>query len=403
MRVKRPPEQHLHLVSDLSNQNENTIIDPIPLDPIPEPAPPLFATGSTTRRVADEEVTEVGLVTLSGTVLGHYRVLRQIAVGGMGVVYEGVHLHLRRRVAIKLLRQEMTSRPELLQRFLAEAVASANIGHPGVVTVLDYGYAEGGDAYLVMEYLQGENLARRIVRGVLSLTQSIEFGAQLASAMAAAHTRGVIHRDLKPENIYICENDGNGERIKILDFGLARFTSEGMLKSSQTHLGRLLGTPRYMSPEQANGQNQVDQKSDIYSLGCVLFHMITGQPPFRGSLMAVLEGHREHPPPPLHVWAPHAPPALATLLQRMMAKNPGERPAEMSEVERELRRVQAPPVVHALTAPVPIAHSRTVPTTLVHIPALTPPRFDPARRVGVFVFLSVLLVGITFGFLLVHC
>ncbi len=260
---------------------------------------------------------------LSGRTLGHYRIVEQIGAGGMGVVYRAHDERLDRDVAIKALPEGVAGDPDRLSRFEREARAVAQLDHPNILAIHDFG-SEDGTVYAVMELLDGESLRQVIAKGGLTSGKAVEYARAIVDGLAAAHDKGIIHRDLKPENVFLTR-DG---RIKILDFGLARikqmvdheaetvtFSPEG------TAVGTVLGTVGYMSPEQAEGR-PVDALSDLFSLGVVLYEMLTGRRPFMGdtaaaTLAALL---RDDPPPMTGV-----DPKLARLVERSLRKNASER------------------------------------------------------------------------------
>src|SRR6476619_3928398 len=187
---------------------------------------------------------------------------------------------LRIRAAIKVLHASFTSRPDIVTRFFNEARAATAINDPGIVQIFDFGHHTDGSAYIVMELLDGEPLDHRIARGPMSVGDVLRIMRQVASALGAAHARGIIHRDLKPENIFLVRDPEvpGGERAKILDFGIAKLASAD--GGSKTQTSAVMGTPTYMSPEQCRGAGHVDQRSDVYALGCVLFALLVGRPPF---------------------------------------------------------------------------------------------------------------------------
>jgi serine/threonine protein kinase len=275
-----------------------------------------------------------------GTLIGSYRVLEPVANGGMGVVFLGEHLQLGRKVALKFLHERLLSDQSAVARFFAEAVAGSRISHPGAVTVFDYGSFEGR-AYMVMEFLRGETLSARLERERrLPITQVLDVGLQLGLTLAAAHEAGVIHRDLKPDNIHLVPDaSGSGyEHVKVLDFGVAKLTSGAW--PPQTQRGDILGTPLYMAPEQSVHAGNVDHRCDIYSLGCVLYQLVTGLAPFRGSMFEILIAHQKEPPPSPRSFDPTIPSALDLLIRRMMTKSPDGRPGTMADVVRELSRIE---------------------------------------------------------------
>jgi eukaryotic-like serine/threonine-protein kinase len=212
--------------------------------------------------------------------LGSYRLVRKIGEGGMGAVYLAEHTLLGRNAAIKILHDRYTGRDELVERFFNEARAASAIVDPGIVQVFDFGQ-EDDRAYIVMELLEGEGLDARLARlGKLPAVDVLRLTRQLALSLHAAHERGVIHRDLKPENVFIVKDAeaAGGERTKILDFGIAKLTADQTVVKTQT--GLMMGSPHYMSPEQCRGAGSVDHRADIYSLGCVMFLLLTGRTVF---------------------------------------------------------------------------------------------------------------------------
>jgi serine/threonine protein kinase len=267
--------------------------------------------------------------------IGQYKILRTLGAGGMGTVYLGEHILLGRRAAIKTLLPSLSSHREIVDRFFNEARAISAISDPGVVQVFDFGYHVDGTAYIVMEFLEGESLATRIDRlGKLPLVEALRLTRQIASSLAAAHARGIIHRDLKPGNVFVIR-DGEaqgGERTKILDFGICKLS--GPVEAIATQTGQMLGTPVYMSPEQCRGAGAVDHRSDVYSVGCALLHMLTGRPPFDcDSVGDFIASHlKEDPPAPSEV-APELPAAVDALVLRCLAKKPEDRFQSMAELQ----------------------------------------------------------------------
>ena len=336
---------------------------------------------------------------LVGTQLGNYTLVRWLAAGGMGLVYEAVHCHLGRRVAIKLLRERFLDSPELVRRFLGEAVVAANIGHPGVVSVHDYGQTQNGAAYLVMEFLDGETLAQRCRRSPLPISQVLRVGAEVAAAMAAVHEFGIVHRDLKPDNVILARDPSGASPfvVKVLDFGIARVPRS--LGSEATDEGRMIGTPTYMSPEQIAGRDDLDHRSDVYALGCLLYYLLAGHPPFSGNVPAVLEAHRLRAPRPLRETNPHVPAALEELVAAMLAKRPEERPRDMRQVEATLRdiaqRIEAFAVVPRRDQPADaLRRTARIRRQDRKRRGGSQHRPDRARAAGFALFLAVLLAGL---------
>jgi len=214
---------------------------------------------------------------------GKYRIVRLLGEGGMGAVYEGENVRIHRRVAIKVLHSAVASNVDAVQRFEREAQAAGRIGSDHIVEVIDLGNLPDGDRFMVMEYLDGESFSQRIQgRGRLSPAEASGIMIQLLEGLAAAHGAGIFHRDLKPDNVYLLRSKkGQGDFVKILDFGISKFNKlnkdSGM---SMTRTGAVMGTPYYMSPEQAKGSKDMDHRSDLYSAGVMLYEAITGQVPF---------------------------------------------------------------------------------------------------------------------------
>ena len=231
----------------------------------------------------------------SGTTLGPYAIVSQLGSGGMGVVYEATDPRLKRMVAIKLLPPDLTRDDTAKQRFLQEAQAASALDHPNICTIFEINETDDGQLYLVMAHYDGETLKERIARGPLALDDALDIATQVGQGLAEAHGAGIVHRDIKPANLLVTKSGV----VKILDFGLAKLAgTEGV-----TQTGTTVGTVAYMSPEQARGQ-QVDHRTDIWSLGVVLYEMLAGTPPFRGeNLAAVVHAILERDQPSLGVCA----------------------------------------------------------------------------------------------------
>jgi len=274
-----------------------------------------------------------------GQIVRNHRVVRRIGTGGMGEVYEAIHQTLQRRVAVKVLHPDWCKNPELVKRFFNEALATNLIRHPAMVAIHDHGQFPDGMPFLIMEFLEGESLRRQF--GLLEPLQVARLGWQIATGLSAAHRKKIVHRDLKPDNIMILRDDTipGGQRVKILDFGLAKLQAEHQWEGAQpvsTRDGVALGTPEYMAPEQWLGAARVDGKADVYSLGVVLYETLCGHPPFaEGSSDKLRALHLYETPPPLSRRAPSAPAGLVELINRMLTKTQAERPT-MTEVAARL-------------------------------------------------------------------
>ncbi len=307
--------------------------------------------------------------------LGKYELKAQLGEGGFGVVYVARDVELDRDVALKFLLSEHTANRDILQRFLQEARAAARIAHPGIVTVFECGQLSGthtsadGTAFIAMELMRGETLAARLRKsGRLPVAVAMEIARQVASALDAAHRAGIVHRDLKPDNIFLVPDRAvsMGERAKVLDFGIAKLGDAGPTTPKvQTHALMVFGTPLYMSPEQCRSSASVDARSDIYALGCILFEMVAGTPPFQGEHGELIALHQLQPPPHLRSRAPETPARVDELVDRMLAKDPAARPTTMTLVEEAL----APDTGLAPAVAVPSNHS--APTIAIPVAANT--------------------------------
>jgi serine/threonine protein kinase len=289
--------------------------------------------------------------------LGRYRVVKKLGEGGMGAVYLALDESLGRRIALKVMLPKFAAAPTARERFLREARTCAGVKSEHVVTLFDVDEV-GGVPFIAMEYLQGHPLDQYLEQsaGRLTVSQVLRVGREAASGLAAAHSVGLVHRDIKPANLWLESPKG---RIKILDFGLAKpVVSEGTGDADLTDTGAVLGTPAYMSPEQARGR-PVDHRTDLFSLGAVLFRLITGQRPFSGpDAMAILTSLAVDTPPSVRALNPDAPAELDHLIHRMLAKDPAFRPSSAEEVAAELARIE-----RALAAgdPVPVSTAAAEP------------------------------------------
>jgi len=269
------------------------------------------------------QLSPIGEDVLLGTTIGVYRVARLLGIGGMGRVYKGVHPAIGSRVAIKVLSRECSDRRDLVDRFFAEAKAVNVIRHESIVNVLDLAMLPDGRPYIIMEYLDGAPLASLIEHGVatqapLPLGGIARLAAEVLDALGAAHAKGIVHRDLKPDNIFVAPSG----RPKVLDFGIAKLSD---VTNSSTRTGSLLGTPHYMSPEQAAGR-VVDHRADIYAIGVILFECATGRKPFLAeALFDLLRMHVEAPPPSPRALRPDMPPDLEQVILTALAKAPDQR------------------------------------------------------------------------------
>lgn len=269
--------------------------------------------------------------------LGQYRLRRLLGAGGMGEVYLAEHRLLKRPCAIKLIRPERASDPQLLLRFEREVQATALLSHPNTVEIYDYGRADDGTFYYVMEYLPGMSLEELVTRhGPLPAARAVHYLRQVCGALCEAHRAGLVHRDIKPSNIIACNPGGLCDVVKLVDFGLVRppdAAQEGRLTTE----GLILGTPDFMSPEQAAGEVALDARSDLYSLGAVAYFLLTGRPPFKGrSVLETLNAHLHAPPVPPSARGANVETDLDAVILRCLAKAPEERFADAALLEQAL-------------------------------------------------------------------
>jgi len=356
---------------------------------------------------------------LIGEVFGNYRIERLLGQGGMGAVYLAGHVRISRQVAIKVLLPQYSNDQIVLERFFAEARAAALIKHPGIVEVFDSDVRDGR-AFIIMELLAGQSLAallrekHRLAGPDLPL--ALEIGRLTAEAAAAAHATGIVHRDLKPDNIFVVRAEPP-VAVKVLDFGIAKLSgiAAGRGDVSATQSGMVLGTPTHMSPEQCRGAGKVDHRTDIYSLGCILFEMVCGQRPFpNDSFGDLVVAHLSKKPPSPRSIDPDLPSALDALMLKMLAKEPDDRPQSMAEVARGLASIQAgstSPSHHAQRNPTPppsapldpslsavAAPERLTPMTTLSSATLErrvlAPRPRTSHRLGIAGAVAVAVVGI---------
>jgi hypothetical protein len=269
-----------------------------------------------------------------GAIVGEYRILERLGHGGMGVVYSAVHEVIGKKVAIKFLWGDFQLEPRIGERFVREAQAVNRVSHPGIVDIFSFGRLPSGRPYLVMELLAGENLKERLKHmPPLTYRETFRILGQICAAAGAAHDAGIVHRDLKPDNVFLQDVTGD---VKILDFGVAKLIETGA--GNQTRTGTSIGTPVYMSPEQCRGR-RIDPRSDLYTIGVVMFRIFTGTLPFHGqSEFTVLQAHvKQRPPRPSD--RAHVPPALEALILRCLAKKPEARPQSAAQLAAELEGV----------------------------------------------------------------
>jgi HD-like signal output (HDOD) protein/tRNA A-37 threonylcarbamoyl transferase component Bud32 len=329
--------------------------------------------------------------SLIGATLGNYRVSRLLGSGGMGSVFLAEHVLIGRQVAIKVLDPQIADHPEVISRFFVEARAVNEIRHPNIVEVTDLGTHQGRP-FIVMEYLPGETLEGRLAKqGKFSAEDTVRIGRQVASALGAAHERGMVHRDLKPANIMLRDHEDYPDFVKVLDFGIAKLLVTSTPVDHRTEVGTVLGTPAYMSPEQCLGDAELDHRSDVYSLGVILFLMLSGRLPFEGETFGrLIISHVHEPAPKLASIASAVPPGLAAVVDRCLAKKPEDRFATMKELRLALERAAGEAVFPRSLTPVsgvpvvsaaPAAEHKPAPVVVPARPAVPAPPAAAVTRV----------------------
>jgi serine/threonine-protein kinase len=361
-------------------------------------------------------VLDVGVVVAEA-----YEITGLLGKGGMGAVWAARHLRLPgKRVAIKVLLGG-TDDAQALARFRREAEVASRIGHAGIVEVLDFNQLPDGTPYQVLEYLAGESLGARLRRGPLPLAAALDVARQMGSALAAAHRAGVVHRDLKPENVFLCPTDAGGvvaERVKILDFGISKIRGSQTVKTQDQVL---IGTPQYMAPEQAEGQNaSIDARTDQFALGAIVYEMLAGRPAFSGeSVVAVIMNVVAGAPAPLASLVPGLPPPVVAAVERALAKKAADRFADVGGFIEALtgKPLQtlggAEGLGVAPGAPAPLSHEELMAPTVAPsqavsavaataAPSIAPPPValtaaPPAKKTSPFLWVGALVVVAAVG------
>ncbi|HET6612424.1 MAG TPA: protein kinase [Kofleriaceae bacterium] len=277
-----------------------------------------------------------GTAFAPGAQVGEYTIVGPLGEGGMAEVYAAIHPIIHKRAAVKVIRPELCANPEAVERFIREARAANAIGHPNIVDVFAFGTLADGRPYFTMEKLEGETLAARIERGPIAFSHAAFVVGEIIDGLMAAHAAGVVHRDLKPENVFLVPEGGSRVRVKLLDFGIAKLV-HAEVRATMPH--SILGTPLYLSPEQARG-GDIDHRADIYSLGCLCYELFLGELPFpSGGALEIVASHlTSAPPDPATLW-PAIPKKLARLLRSMVAKDPAQRPT-LSALRRTLSELR---------------------------------------------------------------
>ncbi|MCU0664857.1 MAG: serine/threonine protein kinase [Myxococcota bacterium] len=285
--------------------------------------------------VDNEQENLLAAQALVGSVVaGKYRVVRLIGDGGMGAVFEAEHTVLGHRVAIKMMHRSLVANEEAFHRFLREAQACGALEHPNIVAARDFGVDDKENIFIVMELLRGESLGELLERrGPLPLERSVAIALQMLSGLHVAHAAGIVHRDLKPDNVFLSLNGRGHQEVKLLDFGVAKFRDREETNMNLTRTGTVIGTACYLSPEQARARKDVDCRADLWSVGVILYEMLSGQRPFEGlNYNDTFSRILLDSPPRLVVLAPHVPSALAAVVERALRKEPAERFASASSM-----------------------------------------------------------------------
>jgi tRNA A-37 threonylcarbamoyl transferase component Bud32 len=278
-----------------------------------------------------------------GERVNNYQVISLLGEGGMGAVYLAEHPFMGRKAAIKVLRRELAEDKGLVERFMNEARAANAIHHPNIIDIIDVGQLPSGIPYLMMEFLDGESLAKRIERDKqLTVAAAVDIATQTASALYAAHGKGIVHRDLKPDNLYLVPDEARQleRRVTVLDFGIAKLRGELSGSGAKTQMGSVMGTPPYMSPEQCRGiTDEIDHRTDVYALGIILYEMLTGSPPFMSEGWGeVVLMHVTKAPPPPRSRNPEISPELEGVILKALAKVPADRWASMADLGTALQK-----------------------------------------------------------------
>jgi serine/threonine-protein kinase len=345
-----------------------------------------------------------------GRVVGKYRILGPIAEGGMGIVYRAEHVVLGSPAAVKVLLPQFTQDAVVVDRFFQEAKAASAIRHPGIVEVFDFGRLPNGSAYIAMELLRGEDLSGFLARRrTLDAPLAAHIAMEMLAALNATHVVGVVHRDLKPDNIFLVRDTGapGAIRVKILDFGIAKLIGDAVSHPRgprgprpKTKGGSILGTPAYMAPEQCKGGAELDARVDLYAVGCILFELLTGRPPFvAGGDGEVMAMHIYEPPPRLSNLAPHLPVELDALLAKLLVKVPEDRIPSAAYALAALERVPLDPLVGQV--PLSGAHGLPAAADVVGFADLPPepmPRWIPLLVIGGALLIAIavaVVIGVT--------
>lgn len=326
-----------------------------------ESEPGILPSGTSTKLEATDP-SQSGVLESGTLIAERYRIDALIGEGGMGKVYSAEHVHMRKQVAVKVLHPEMSTTPDIVARFEREAIAAGKIAHPNVAAATDFGRLPNQSFFLVLEYVAGTDLRSVVRKGPVAQGRALHIVRQITAAVGAAHAAGVVHRDLKPENIMLVERDGEPDFVKVLDFGIAKIDAVGIGESTDsaasgpspaqplTKMGAVFGTPDYMSPEQALGQ-AIDARSDLYSIGVMLYELLTGERPFKGGAVTLMRKHVLEDAPPLPAPVLEAvDPRFAGIIQRLLQKSAQDRYASATELGQTLGELVTPSAAEQVAA-----------------------------------------------------
>ena len=301
-----------------------------------------YVPGQEQQQSPDDSTLMRTVLPEGAVVADRYRIIKKLAAGGMGEVYQAEHIELHKQFAVKVMLPALSSDQEFVNRFKREAISASRIGQQNIIDISDFGQTDDGRFYFVMEFLDGVTIASLLHRqGALPVQRMVNIALQTARALAAAHAQGIVHRDMKPENVMVLQRPGQPDFVKVLDFGVAK-VSTGPGQGGQTQLGMVVGTPQYMSPEQAMGV-AVDSRTDTYALGLILYEMLSGTPTFHGDTASILMVKQvtEPAPPFSPELAASVPAALHDLIFQMLEKDPNSRPANLDKVVESLETLLA--------------------------------------------------------------
>jgi eukaryotic-like serine/threonine-protein kinase len=380
----------------------NPPLDSTAKRPTPFQSPPSVRTSQAGRisaikqsgvaSVPDVDATLMRTVLPEGSLVGgRYRIIKKLAAGGMGEVYQAEHVELHKQFAVKVMLPALSADEEFVARFKREAISASRIGQQNIIDISDFGQTDDGRFYFVMEFLDGVTIASLLHRqGPLPLQRMVNIALQTTRALAAAHAQGIVHRDMKTENVMVLQRARQPDFVKVLDFGVAK-VSTGPGQGGQTQLGMVVGTPQYMSPEQAMGL-AVDSRTDTYALGLILYEMLSGKPTFTGDTASILMVKQvtEPPQPFLPELAATIPATLHDLIFQMLEKDPNARPESLDAVVEVLETVLAHLQVGAKLAPASVSGrfpstatphtSRPVRVTSSGVPVVQPTLREPVAE-----------------------